>query len=547
MTMRILVIDDELGRLPHKRGEFLDRWELSPASRFSRVVECTFITSQHHRSHDIENDASLAVTHVANNPESWALVLLDMQFDDGPLLQGEPTRGNPNFGLRIQEVLEQAFPTLPIVQFTAQAQKDLERQDGLYLSKIDGSLDDLRLLLVEHGRCSIEDKKLLLGIPADTVVGSDVMFDLYAHVYRWARADTPLLIRGQTGTGKEHLARYFHDVSPHRSGPLVAVQVSTIASNLYESELFGHEKGAFTGADSSKVGLFGQAEAGTLFLDEIGALPAELQAKLLRVIGERRFRRVGGTSDLKVRCGIVAATQDDLEANAFRKDLLARFRTVVVPPLHERPQELLKLAQHFLSQLQVEHHPPKRGMILSEAASKALTSHHFADNARGLRRAIETAVAKRSSNSVVQPWHLGLASQAGNAPVGSSDRTGPVASPALSPVCELKSLISALSAAEIPAGKSALRGALNELDAATSRIRRELAYAALQCTRHEVKDTIQVPRAMQLLTNNPTPLSTTNARRKLNELLGRKQGDAIDEATLASELTLREIKNYNSK
>ena len=544
MTMRILVIDDELGRLPHKRNEFLDRWDLSPASGFSRVVECTFITSQHHRSHDIENDASLAVAHVANNPESWALVLLDMQFDDGPLLQGEPTRGNPNFGLRIQEMLEQAFPTLPIVQFTAQAQKDLERQDGLYLSKIDGCLDDLRLLLVERGRCSLEEKKLLLGVPVDTVVGSEVMVKLYARVYRMARTDTPLLIRGETGTGKEHLAKYFHVVSLHRSGPWVTRQVSVSPPNLYESELFGHEKGAFTGADSSHVGEFERADAGTIFLDEIGALPAELQAKLLRVIGERTFRRVGGKSELKVKCGIVAATQDDLEANAFRKDLLARFRTVVVPPLHERPQELLTLAQHFLAESQRK--AGKRGMSFSAATRETLTSHHFVDNARGLFKAVENAVEQLSSNSVVQPLHLDLASPARNAPADSSDRTDPGVRSAMSPMGELTGLMSALHGAEISVSVDTLRGALNELDVVTSRIRQELAYAALQCCRHPVTRKIKVQPAMQLLTSNPE-LSPTNAKRKLNELLGRKQGEALDLIALDLQLKQREMKNYYSK
>jgi CheY-like chemotaxis protein len=549
MTIRILVIDDELGRLSHKRLEFLNRWQLNSGSQFSRVVECSFITSQQHRADEIKNDASLAVAYVAQNPESWALVLLDMQFDDGPLLQGEPVGADPQFGLQIQEMLEQNFPALPVVQFTAQAQKDLQRQDGVYLSKLDGTVDDLKLLLAERGRISFDEKKLLLGIPEDTIVASDTMVKLYANVYRRARADTPLLLRGETGTGKEHLARYFHEISSHASGPLIAVQISTLPSNLYESQLFGHEKGAFTGADKSHVGLFSQADTGTIFLDEIGALPTELQAKLLRVIGQRTFRRLGGATDLNVRCGIVAATQDDLESNGFRKDLLSRFSTVVIPPLRERPQELLNLAEHFL--IESQRRDKKRGMVLSNSAREALAHCVFPDNARGVRRAVETAVLQLSSNSVIQPKHLKL----GDGEDGDSSMFPPPAanggavaivgvlnspntyspSPDARKVLRLGDLLPDLRVASVPTGADALRGVLTDFDAVVAEIKQELAFAALLCCRHPVSGKLKVQPAMQLITNNPA-LSPMNAKRKLNELLGRNQAGAIDIAELEIQL-----------
>lgn len=528
MTIRMLVIDDELGRLEYKRQEFLARWNLFPDEAFGRTVEVAFTTSQREENGRIVNDESVALETVAYDPESLSLILLDMQFDHGLLVEGEPVEADPLFGLRIQAALEREYPEVPVVQFTAQAQKDLTRHDGTYLSKIDGTLDDLRLLLVELGRVSLRDKARLLRIPSDTIVASDATIAVYAAAYRRASMNAaPLLIRGETGTGKEHLARYFHAMTRPEGSAWVALQVSAIPSTLYESTLFGHEKGSFTGADTQRKGAFAEAEGGTLFLDEIGALPSDLQAKLLRVLGERRYQRLGSATDITVDCTIVAATQDDLETLGFRPDLLARFRQVTLPALRERPRELLAMAEHFLARLQREN--GRRGLVLSVEAREALLAAPFADNARGLNAAIEHAVISLSSNSVIRAAHLGLMSQPRvslQAQTGhpAQETTGSASSPS-SPAGTGSSwwpASEALAAAAIPETPAELKGALARLDAVSLQQRHGLAIAALKACRHPVSQKPFVLPAMQLLLSNEA-LTPMQARRKLNELLGRPQ------------------------
>lgn len=400
MTIRILVIDDELARLEYKRDEFLARWDLFPEKTFARALQFTFISSQRVLADRIDNDVQLAVEFVAQDPESWSIVLLDMQFDYGELANGEPRRADPRFGLKIQAALEREFPGLPIVQFTAQMHADIGHEGGYYLSKIDGKTEDLRNQLIERGRLSLEDRRLLLQIPADTIIASDATVKVYAQVHRLAHTNAALLIIGETGTGKTHLARYFHDMSPYAAGPWVVMEMTSKPANLFESLLFGHEKGAFTGADKFSPGLFSEAERGTLFLDEIGALPPELQAKMLRAVGERRYRRIGASQDLELRCQLVAATQDPIGADASRKDLWARFQTVSIPPLRERPREIGKLAEHFLAIYQKKQ--DKKGMKFSAAALATLAGQPWPNNSRGLENVVQNAVLRLSSNSVVQ-------------------------------------------------------------------------------------------------------------------------------------------------
>jgi len=548
MSMRILVIDDELARLAHKREEFLCKWALFPEAQFRQAVEFTFISSQRKSSDRIDNDASLAVEHVALNPAGWALVLLDMQFDHGALQHGEPISADPQFGLEIQRALEAQFPNLPIVQFTAQDQSALHRHDGVYLSKMDGSLDDLRLLLVTHGRVSMADKRLLLQIPDDTIVASDSTVASYLEVYRSARGNAPLLIRGEMGTGKEHLARYFHRVSARKDGPYVALQVSALPSTLYEAELFGHEKGAFTGADKSAPGAFGRAEDGTIFLDEVGALPAELQAKLLRVIGERMFRKVGGQVDQAARCGIVAATQDDLRSLGFRRDLQARFNEVTLAPLRQRREELAALALYLLERAQGAL--DKRGMVFSQQALEAIHGAALPENVRSLDKAIQRAVRQLSSNSVVGTLHLRLDSeeaeqrdkrsaQAISHAVETSGQSPPVVAPAPPSAANLRSVLTSLDKAALPRNVDQLRGLLEELQAAVAIVHKEIALAALQTCRHPVSGKLKIQPAMQLILNDPA-VSAMKAKRKLNELLGCNQDLPIDLTALEAMLAGRE-------
>jgi DNA-binding NtrC family response regulator len=208
--------------------------------------------------------------------------------------------------------------------------------------------------------------------------------------------NTQVLIVGETGTGKEVIAREIHARSERSSGPFVAVNCSALAENLLESELFGHTKGAFTGALKEKRGLFEYADGGTLFLDEIGDLQLSLQPKILRAVEEKSVRRIGGLEDIAVDVRIVAATNRDLRSMVgdalFREDLFYRLNvfTIYVPPLRERPEDILPLARHFLGVFGAEF--KKNAVAFSPAAEGVLCAYGWPGNVRELRGVVERAV-----------------------------------------------------------------------------------------------------------------------------------------------------------
>ncbi len=209
-------------------------------------------------------------------------------------------------------------------------------------------------------------------------------------------ADATALIVGETGTGKELLARAIHQGGPRRRAPFVAVNCPALPAHLIESELFGHERGAFTDAHAAKPGLFEVAEGGTLFLDEIGTLPVDLQAKLLRVLEDKHVRRVGGTKSRALDVRIVAATNDKLEeavrAGAFRQDLFFRLSviTLSLPPLRDRGEDVLIIAEGLLSRMAKQHDLPVPRLGADGRA--ALLGYHWPGNVRELKNAIERAL-----------------------------------------------------------------------------------------------------------------------------------------------------------
>ncbi len=215
-------------------------------------------------------------------------------------------------------------------------------------------------------------------------------------VSRVAASDASVLVRGETGTGKELVARAIHDGSPRASGPLVAVNCGALPEHLVESELFGHRKGAFTGADEHRAGLFEVADGGTLFLDEVGELPRPLQPRLLRALESGEIRRVGDNHPITVDVRVVCATHRSLEemvaAGAFREDLLFRINTfeVAIPPLRDRLDDLPGLVDHFVRRSRPQTPP---GMeVIEPAALEVLREHHWPGNVRELANCIEHAL-----------------------------------------------------------------------------------------------------------------------------------------------------------
>ena len=225
---------------------------------------------------------------------------------------------------------------------------------------------------------------------------SGQMIEVISLVQRVAPSEATVLIRGESGTGKELIAKAIHYASPRAARPLVRVNCAALPENLLESELFGHEKGSFTGAIASRKGRFELADSGTLFLDEIGDLPLHLQAKLLRVLQEREFERVGSSQPIKVDVRLVSATHRDLEslmrAGQFREDLYYRLNvvTILVPPLRERRQDLPALMDHFLKIFANKNGKTLRGF--SREARDALLRYDFPGNVRELENLIERAV-----------------------------------------------------------------------------------------------------------------------------------------------------------
>src|SRR5215218_8375702 len=228
---------------------------------------------------------------------------------------------------------------------------------------------------------------------------------VYQFIARVAPADTTVLVRGESGTGKELAARALHQISPRRDRAFVAINCAALTETLLESELFGHERGAFTGALAQKKGKLEVADGGTLFLDEVGEMPATLQAKLLRVLQEREFERVGGTRTIRVDVRVVAATNRDLEeavkAGAFRQDLYYRLNVVSfeMPPLRERREDIPLLASYFVSKYAAKF--KRRVTGLSPEARACLAAYDWPGNVRELENAVERAVVLGSTDRVL--------------------------------------------------------------------------------------------------------------------------------------------------
>jgi len=262
---------------------------------------------------------------------------------------------------------------------------------------------------LQHQVSALQDEMDTSGVRSSLIGGSRVMKKLNEQITRAAKATLPVLIRGESGTGKELVARELHARGDRKRGPFVAVNTAAISASLIESELFGHVKGAFTGADRQREGVFRQADGGTLFLDEIGDMPAAVQTRLLRVLQESVVQPVGSEELVKVDVRVLSATHQDLETAIeekwFRQDLYYRLRGIelVLPPLRQRQEDILLLAQAFIDQR----------CRFDRGAIAAMVDHAWPGNVRELKQRVESASAMCDTD-VVTAADLGLMASGGN-------------------------------------------------------------------------------------------------------------------------------------
>jgi DNA-binding NtrC family response regulator len=341
------------------------------------------------------------------------VVLTDLKLPDGD-------------GFGVLRAAKELDPAVQVVVMTAYG----SIQDAVAAMK-EGAMDFLAkpvdpehlLLMVERALAqrrlfaenTLLKEELAERRGAPRIIGEDPSLRMVLqHLHRASATDATVLLEGESGTGKELFARTLHALSPRQDGPFVAINCAAIPETLLETELFGHEKGAFTGATARKPGRFEVAHRGTLFLDEIGDLPLALQAKILRALEEKSFERVGGTQSLHVDVRVVAATNRNLKARVaerlFRDDLYFRLSVfpVQIPPLRDRPGDVAILARFFVDKFSREVNKPP--LILPPTSIQELENYWWPGNVRELQNCIERAVILAEGDSI-QPRHLNMSAR----------------------------------------------------------------------------------------------------------------------------------------
>jgi two-component system, NtrC family, nitrogen regulation response regulator GlnG len=373
-------------------------------------------------------------TRSFSNPKDVTLALKDSSL---PSVLVSDIRMPGGSGLDLLAKIKVDYPTLPVIIMTAFSDLDSAVsafQGGAfeYLPKpfdVPKAVELVKRAITESERESASN--VVQASTPEMMGQAPAMQDVFRAIGRLSQSNVTVLITGESGSGKELVAHALHKHSPRSSGAFVAINTAAIPKDLLESELFGHEKGAFTGAQATRRGRFEQADGGTLFLDEIGDMPLELQTRLLRVLSDGQFYRVGGTSSIKSNVRVIAATHQDLEervkSGAFREDLFHRLNVIRLrlPALRERAEDVAMLAQHFLArsakQLGVD---AKR---ISDAALQTLSGFAFPGNVRQLENICHWLTVMAPSQ-LIETKDLPPEVLAGSNPAAAASASPPVAS-----------------------------------------------------------------------------------------------------------------------
>ncbi|MEJ5237973.1 sigma-54-dependent transcriptional regulator [Limisphaera sp. VF-2] len=378
------------------------------------------------RRYDVAAVATLAEAQEYLAADNWDLIILDVRLPDGDgtdllkALQQRPQRPlvviTTGFGS-----VESAVECMKNGAFDYLIKPFSTEQIEVVLRKAEEFTQLLKVNRFLSQETDEAEQELLGNSPA--------MQELRQLIRKVARTQATVLIQGESGTGKELVARAIYRESPRAHGPFIKVNCAAIPENLIESEFFGHEKGAFTGAINKREGRFELAHGGTILLDEISEISPSVQAKLLRVLQEREFERVGGTRTIKVDVRVIATTNRNLEQSVerkeFRQDLFFRLNVVPIhlPPLRERRSDIIPLAEEFMRRFSRKHGVHVKGF--SDAALAALQAHSWPGNVRELQNVVERAVILCGDDGLLEPAHLGLSTPV----LLSSEAAGPAAQP----------------------------------------------------------------------------------------------------------------------
>ncbi len=404
MTRRILIADDDSGL---------------------RTALRTLLEQEGYKVDEAEAGHNLPEVFTGNGQEKPDLMLLDLVM---------PGKSGMDVLRSLRDTMQ---PPLPVIVVTAHGTASVTieaMQLGAYdyISK-PFDIEDVVLTVRRYfdwrglsDNVTARAEQLGHRDPSETMVGhSQAMQEIYKTIGRVARSDSTVMISGETGTGKELVATIIHQTSPFARGPLVKVNCAALPETLLESELFGHEKGAFTGAIAQRKGRFEMANKGTIFLDEIGEMTLATQRTLLRVLQEREFERVGGSTTVKVDTRVIAATNRELAVEVaegrFREDLYYRLNVInlELPPLRARREDIPEIVEHFLDKHR--YSPRSAPARISQSALEMLMNYEWPGNVRELENVVERAVIF-SGGLVIDESHINFSSAGGGVPINVQRR-----------------------------------------------------------------------------------------------------------------------------